>query len=248
MKTVLITGAAGGIGAATASVFAREGWHVIGIDLIAYSESSICDEFLLVDLADELEIERLIADVAQRYGGLDALVNNAAIQLCKPLLEMTGTEWDSLMAVNLRAAFLMMRCAYPLLRTNGGAIVNVGSIHSHATSKNIAAYASSKGGLEALTRAAALEFAADGIRVNSVHPGAVATKMLEAGLERGPLSSVATVSQLVQLGQKHPLGRIGQPGEIGETILFLADGQRSSFITGTVLVVDGGALARLSTE
>ncbi|MBE0577396.1 MAG: SDR family oxidoreductase [Desulfuromonadales bacterium] len=247
MKTAIITGVAGGIGAATSAVFLREGWRVIGVDREQAKDSCYSD-FIATDLANVTQLDQVFAEVAHKTDRLDALINNAAVQLCKPLMETTSVEWDEVMAVNLRAAFLMMQYSYPLLSVRGGSIVNVGSVHARATSENIAAYAASKGGLESLTRAASLEFAASGIRVNGVHPGAVKTDMLKAGLNRGHLSDETYEVQLEKLGQKHPLGRVGSPKEIAETIFFLADGQRSSFITGTFLVSDGGALGRLSTE
>lgn len=247
MKTVLITGAAGGIGTATATVFAREGWRVLGVDRVV-PNAAFYYKFFRADLADEIQVEQLFADITAQIGKLDAVVNNAALQLCKPLVETTCEEWDSVMAVNLRAAFLVMRQAHPLLRVCGGSIVNVGSVHARATSKNIAAYAASKGGLEALTRATALEFAAEGIRVNGVHPGATETEMLKEGLNRGHLAGSTTEELMEQLGHKHPLGRIGQATEIAETILFLSDRGKSSFITGTFIVVDGGVLSHLPTE
>ena len=204
MKTAIITGVAGGIGAATAKVFSREGWRVIGVDRTP-EKKSCCTEFYTVDLADESQIAQLFSDVIEKVDGLDALVNNAAIQLCKPILETTPAEWSGVMDVNLRAVFLMMQHAYPLLKARKGAIVNVGSVHARATSMGIAVYAASKGGLEALTRAAALEFAADGIRANGVHPGAIETDMLKAGLNRGHLSGDATEALMEHLSQKHPL-------------------------------------------
>lgn len=247
MKTVMITGVTGGVGAATAAVFCREGWRVIGVDNKPPKEACYND-FFIVDLSEEEEIRQLFVKVSEKFGGLDVLVNNAAVQLCKPLVETTSNEWDAVMAVNLRAVFLMIQSSFPLLSLRGGAIVNVGSVHARATSKNIAAYAASKGGLEALTRAAALEFALSGIRVNGVHPGAIKTDMLKAGLDRGRLADETTETLLEQLGEKHPLGRVGSPEEIAEAILFLADDQKSSFLTGTFLIADGGALGHLSTE
>ncbi len=248
MRTVLISGAAGGIGSAAVAIFAREGWRVIGVDHSPLEEPNRCTDFFAADLADESQVNQLFAEVTELTDGLDALVNNAAVQLCKPLVTTTAAEWDAVFAVNVRAAFLMMRHAFPLLRNRQGSIVNVGSVHGRATSRNISAYAASKGGLEALTRAAALEFAVDSIRVNGVHPGAVETTMLKAGLNRGYLSGEATGDLIQQIGHKHPLGRVGQPEEIAEAILFLADGQKSSFVTGSFLIADGGALAHLSTE
>jgi len=126
--------------------------------------------------------------------------------------------------------------------------VNVSSVHAIATSANIAAYAASKGAMLALTRALAIELASNKIRVNAVLPGAVETPMLYAGLNRGHLNGEGVAELVEQLGSKHVIGRVGQPQEIAEAIYFLADGRRSSFMTGQSLVVDGGATIRLSTE
>ena len=245
-KTVLITGVAGGIGSATAHIFASAGWHVIGVDL---NEIEIDDlhHFIQADVSDAKDSKRIFDDIGEREGHIDALVNNAAIQICKPLLETSPDEWDAVMATNVRSVYLAVRHAHPLMRLNGGAIVNVSSVHAIATSANIAAYAASKGALLALTRAIAIEFAPDKIRVNAVLPGAVDTPMLRAGLNREHAQGYNTEVLMSELGKKHVIGRVGQPEEIGQTIMFLADCQ-SSFITGQSIIVDGGATARLSTE
>jgi NAD(P)-dependent dehydrogenase (short-subunit alcohol dehydrogenase family) len=180
---------------------------------------------------------------------LGALVNNAAVQVTKPLIEMTVEEWDMVIANNLRPAFLLSKLAYPLFKAaGGGAIVNVSSVHAVQTSANIAAYAASKGGLLALTRATAIEFANDNIRVNAILPGAVDTPMLRAGLNRGHVSGDDIYARLDNLARKTVNGRIGQPEEIAQAIYFLADNTQSSFMTGQAMIVDGGATARLSTE
>jgi NAD(P)-dependent dehydrogenase (short-subunit alcohol dehydrogenase family) len=163
-------------------------------------------------------------------------------------MDTSPEEWDAVMSNNLRSVFLAVKLAYPLLEEQNGAIVNVSSVHAVATSRNIAAYAASKGALLALTRALALEFGPDGVRVNAVLPGAVDTKMLRDGLDRGHVEGDDIEDLVRGLGEKHVMGRVGRPGEIGEAILFLADAERSSFMTGQSLVVDGGATARLSTE
>ncbi|WP_345310094.1 SDR family oxidoreductase [Candidatus Villigracilis saccharophilus] len=173
---------------------------------------------------------------------------NAAVQVAKPLVDTTVEEWDSVMASNLRSVFLFAKLAYPLLKTNGGAVVNISSVHAVQTSANIAAYAASKGGMLALTRAMAIEFAADNIRVNAVLPGAVDTPMLRAGLGRGHLGGSDMQERLDNLARKTVNGRVGTPAEIAHAIYFLADNEQSSFMTGQALVVDGGATARLSTE
>jgi NAD(P)-dependent dehydrogenase (short-subunit alcohol dehydrogenase family) len=164
------------------------------------------------------------------------------------LVETTPEEWDRVMAVNVRSVYLGVRQLYPLMREQGGAIVNVSSVHAIATSANIAAYAASKGAMLALTRALAIELAPDQIRVNAVLPGAVDTPMLHSGLSRGHLRGDNVAELVEELGSKHVIGRVGQPGEIAEAIYFLADGGRSSFMTGQSLIVDGGATTRLSTE
>jgi NAD(P)-dependent dehydrogenase (short-subunit alcohol dehydrogenase family) len=180
---------------------------------------------------------------------LDALVNNAAVQVNKPLVNTSVEEWDMVIANNLRPAFLLSKLAHPLLKTaGGGAIVNVSSVHAVQTSANVAAYATSKGGLLAFTRAIAIEFAGDNIRVNAVLPGAVDTPMLRAGLNRGHLAGEDEHSRLDNLARKTVNGRVGRPDEIAHAIFFLADNTQSSFMTGQAMIVDGGATARLSTE
>jgi len=247
-RVVLITGVAGGIGTAAARLFFEQGWRVIGVDQQPTSDLPGVALFIQADLSQSETPARILAEVTTRQGRLDALVNNAALQICKPLLATTVEEWDLIMAVNLRAAFLLARSAHSLLKAHCGAIVNVSSVHAVSTSSNIAAYAASKGGLLALTRAMALEFAQDGIRVNAVLPGAVDTSMLHAGLGRGHVQGSDIQGRVQQLGWKHPLGRVGQPDEVGKAILFLANNEQSSFMTGQALVVDGGAIAKLSTE
>ena len=153
------------------------------------------------------------------------------------------------MAANLRSVFLGLKLAHPFIKAaGGGAIVNVSSVHAIATSANISAYAASKGGLLALTREMAIEFAPDNIRVNAVLPGAVDTPMLREGMKRGIFGDLSIQERLDNLASKTVIGRIGAPREIAEAIYFLADDSHSSFITGQGLVVDGGATARLSTE
>jgi NAD(P)-dependent dehydrogenase (short-subunit alcohol dehydrogenase family) len=188
----------------------------------------------------------VFGELARQEGRLDALVNNAAIQINKPILTTSTAEWDEVMASNMRSAYLTAKHGFDLLRAARGSIVNVSSVHALATSAGIAAYAASKGGLLALTRAMAIEFGPDGVRVNAVLPGAVDTPMLRESL--GRLEGRDLEAKLQALGGRTPLGRVGRPAEIAEAILFLADGERSSFITGQALTVDGGAMAQLRTE
>jgi glucose 1-dehydrogenase len=249
-RSVLITGASGGIGRATVQLFAQNGWRVIGVDRVPFGDGFPAGGlFIAADNAQPDEIQRIYATLTSSTDQLEALVNNAAWQVAKPLLETSIEEWDLVMATNLRAAFLHARLAFPFLKASGAAaIVNVSSVHAVQTSANIAAYAASKGGLLALTRAMAIEFAGDGIRVNAILPGAVDTPMLRAGLQRGHLEGGQVHVRLENLARKTVNGRIGKPEEIAQTIYFLADERQSSFITGQALIVDGGATARLSTE
>ncbi|HNS61684.1 MAG TPA: SDR family oxidoreductase, partial [Anaerolineales bacterium] len=165
------------------------------------------------------------------------------------LIETSVDEWDAVMASNLRSVFLFVKLAHSLMKSaGGGAVVNVSSVHAIQTSANIAAYAASKGGLLALTRAMAIEFAPDNIRVNAILPGAVDTPMLRAGLGRGHVGHGDVEERLDNLARKTVSGKVGKPEEIASAIYFLADNEQSSFMTGQALVVDGGATARLSTE
>lgn len=250
IRTVLVTGAAGGIGHATVNVFASRGWRVIGVDRAEPRDSFPQDGlYIQADISLGEHLEEIFQRAKAFTDSLDALVNNAAVQVAKPILDTSVEEWDQVMASNLRSVFLGVKLAHPLLKVNnGGAIVNVSSVHAVATSANIAAYAASKGGLLALTRAMAIEFAPDNIRVNAILPGAVDTPMLRAGLSRGHVSGDDILQRLDNLARKTVNGRIGQPEEIGRAIYFLADDTQSSFMTGQALIVDGGATARLSTE
>ena len=247
-RVVQIAGVLGGIGAATAQLFHRSGWYVIGVDIQEASEETPdIDLFIRGDVSDVSAWETIAAKISATGKQVHGLVNNAAIQICKPLVETTPEEWDKVMGVNLRSVYLAVRYIYPLMRNEGGAIANVSSVHAMATSTQIAAYAASKGGMMALTRALALELAPQ-IRVNAVLPGAVDTSMLRSGLSRGHVQGTNSDELVAALGKKHVVGRVGQPAEIAEAIYFLIDSKRSSFMTGQSLVVDGGATARLSTE
>lgn len=250
-RTVLITGAAGGVGHATAEHFLAEGWRVLAIDVKKQPESGLSKDiqFQSADVSQPSSVEGLLSVFkSELSGGLHALVNNAAIQITKPLVETSAEEWDAVHAVNLRAAFLMAKTFHPVLKKAGGAIVNISSVHAMATSADIGAYASTKGGLLALTRAMAIEFAPDGIRANVVLPGATDTPMLSSGLNRGHVAGGDLAARKADLAKKILLQRLAAPDEIARVIYFLADGRQSSYITGQSLVADGGALARLSIE
>lgn len=246
-RTVFITGIAGGIGRATAAVFAAAGWRVVGCDLAAAMTSPHVHptDYYQIDLAWADDVADLCRELSPRHPRLGAFVHLAAHQVCNAVEDTALSAWETVMAVNVRAAFLLTQGLLPSLRAAQGSIVNIASVHAAATSANIAAYAASKGALVSLTRALAVELAPT-VRVNAVLPGAVDTPMLHAGLQRG--EAVNTNAGLAALGQRTVLGRVGQPSEIAQAIMFLADNRLSSFMTGQTLTVDGGATACLSTE
>ena len=240
-RAVVITGVSGGIGLATAALFHERGWFVIGIDLEEPSpQPSEIDLFIQSDVADAESWKTIECCIREQTNLVHSLVNNAAIQICKPLVETAPEAWDRTMSVNVRGMYLGIRELHSLMDHSESAIVNVSSVHAVATSPRIAAYAASKGAVAAMTRALALELGPQ-TRVNAVLPGAVDTSMLREGLKRGN-------QQVEALGKQHALERVGQPKDIAEAIYFLSEGDRASFITGHSLVVDGGATIRLSTE
>ena len=252
-KVVVITGACGGIGRGAATAFRRAGWHVIGIDQSDRDAGVEVDEFIQADLASDkgvATIDKGVATIRRQLNHvdrLDALVNNAALQVNQPLAQTTDEEWTAVMNTNVRAAFQMIREFHPALSVARGAVVNISSVHAIATSTNVAVYAISKGALVALTRNAALELAAEEIRCNAVLPGAVMTPMLDAGLSRRPHPDGPT-GNLDALIERTPLGFVATPEQIAPTIVHLADTDLSPYTTGQMLVVDGGATIRLGTE
>lgn len=249
-RVVLITGVLGGIGYATAELFKTYGWEVVGVDKKKREDRHRdIDLFIERDISKTESIDYIWDKVGNSFpGGIHGLVNNAGYQVAKSVLETTEEDWDTVIASNIKSVFLSAKLSYPLLKLCSGSVVNVSSVHAFATSKNISAYAASKGALLAFTRALSLEFADDNIRVNCVIPGAVNTPMLTAGFNRGLLSGESVEEQLSAIGRRHPLKRVGEPVEIAKLIYFLIDNEQSAFITGQSFTADGGALTQLSTE
>jgi NAD(P)-dependent dehydrogenase (short-subunit alcohol dehydrogenase family) len=246
----VVMGGSTGIGLAAARCLARHGSVV---ELAAIDEPGVARAVELIaadgheargtvlDVARPEQIEAFMAAVQNRHGRLSALVNSAGIQRYGTA-ETTPVEvWDEVLNVNVRSMFLAAKYAVPLMRrSGGGAIVNVASAQATASQQNVVAYTASKGAIVAMTRAMAVDHAGDGIRVNSVSPGSVDTPMLRQSAR--DVSAEDPDAVIAQWGAMHPLGRVGQPAEIADAILFLAS-PLSSFVTGAELRVDGGVLA-----
>jgi NAD(P)-dependent dehydrogenase (short-subunit alcohol dehydrogenase family) len=233
MRTVVVTGALGGIGTAVCEHLSELGWNVIGTDRLASDRPGA----IQLDMSDGGAIERVLGALPR----VDGLVNNAAIQLFQPLVDTDSEAWDEVHRVNLRAPWLCVKALHRQLAAGPGAVVNIASVHAAATSLSIGAYATMKGGLTAFTRAAALELAEHGVRVNSVLPGAIDTPALRAGFGRRADAEQGLIART-------PLRRIGSPREVASVVAFLLDSDRSGFVTGAAIPVDGGVLARLSSE
>jgi NAD(P)-dependent dehydrogenase (short-subunit alcohol dehydrogenase family) len=238
-KVALVTGAARGIGLAVAKRFLAEGWRVALLDiegeLLSKSVEALADAgntlSLQCDVSDASAVAGALAEIGQRFGRLDALVNNAGIAVFAPLLETSEDDWSRVLAVNLTGPFLCTKAAAPLMREHGGgAIVNITSISAVRASTLRSAYGTSKAGLAHLTKQLAVELASLGIRVNGVAPGPVDTAMAKA---------VHTPEIRADYHDAIPLNRYGLEEELAEAVFFLCS-DRSSYITGQVLAVDGG--------
>ena len=238
-KVALVTGAARGIGLATAKRFLTDGWCVALLDIDnetlnrTHTELPRSDAIIAIccDVADAAGVARALAIVTKQFGRLDALVNNAGIAIFKPILDVTFEDWSRVLAVNLTGPFLCAQAAAPLMRdSGGGAIVNITSISGLRASTLRAAYGTSKAGLAHLTQQQAIEFASFGIRVNAVAPGPVDTAMAKA---------VHTPEIRAAYHDAIPLNRYGLEEELAEAIFFLCS-DRASYITGQTIAVDGG--------
>ena len=244
-KVVLITGINGGIGSFIGYYFKSKKWTVIGLDISdKIGEGINYDIYYKCDISNEEEIKSIVNSLHK----IDVIVNNAAYQLCKKLVDSSMAEWDKVMNSNLRSVFLLTKYLYPKLKEAKGSIINISSVHATHTSQDIGIYATSKGGLTTLTRAMAIEFGKDKIRVNAILPGAINTNMLRSGLKRGYIGDVNENELVNILGNKHILGKIGEPSDIAKMTYFLANNDKSGFITGQSFYVDGGATIKLSTE
>jgi len=232
-KVAIVTGGGSGIGAASAVLLHQRGARVFALDV---RDGGTALPFIRTDVADSSQVNSAVEQIVAQCGCVDIVVAAAGIQTYGTALTTTDAEWDRVLNVNLRGVWHIARAAIPHMK-GGGSIVVVSSVQALATQRNVFGYATSKHALTGLTRSMALDFAADGIRVNEVCPGTVDTPMFanSAALDPDPQSVYDACAQM------HPLGRIAKPEEVAEVIAFLAH-SASSFVTGAVWTVDGGLL------
>jgi len=239
-RVAIVTGAASGIGAATARALADEGARVVVADVDRERGVRTAQEaggtFAAVDVADEAALSRLIAETAETLGRLEVLVSNAFATAAGAIEHLALADWRRTLDVTLTAAFTALRAALPVMRAQGGgAVVNVASISGLGGDRGLAAYNAAKAAVINLTRTAALEVAPLGVRVNAVCPGLIDTPALRRAFARAPEREAGTRAAV-------PVRRFGRADEVARAILFLASDD-ASYVTGTTLVVDGGLSA-----
>jgi NAD(P)-dependent dehydrogenase (short-subunit alcohol dehydrogenase family) len=244
-KVCLITGGAQGIGEACARLFLEEGARVVLVDIHKEKGESLQSHlqaqghevlFVTSDIGNKVEVDSLIRHVLESYGRIDVLISNAGIFKAAPFLEVTEADFDEVLRVNLKGAFLIGQAVARVMKTQGGgAIVHMSSVNGVLAIPEIASYNVSKGGLNQLTRAMALALADDGIRVNAVAPGTIATELANKAV----LTSEEARQKI--LGRT-PMKRLGNPVEVAHVVAFLAS-DAASYITGEVITVDGGRMA-----
>jgi NAD(P)-dependent dehydrogenase (short-subunit alcohol dehydrogenase family) len=243
-KIAVVTGGGRGIGRGIVDRFLEEGAQVAVVQRQSLDdalEGHPGIAHVQADLGVPSSIATAIEQAVERFGGIDILVNNAGIMFERTISEILLEEWELLVAVNLRAPLLLVQAALPHLRERGGgSVVNIGSIEGLGANPHHAAYCASKAGIHGMTRAMAVDLGPDNIRCNAIAPGWIASELSETFLESHP--DPAAVRDA--LNRLHPLGRLGRPTDVGDLAVFLAS-EKSSFLTGEVVVLDGGRTAKL---
>jgi NAD(P)-dependent dehydrogenase (short-subunit alcohol dehydrogenase family) len=248
-KVSIITGAASGIGKATALVFTGEGAKVMCADVNADGAEAVARQIvdtggeaasIKVDVSKEAEVQEMIAQTVARWGRLDVLYNNAGIGYGMPVTQVPESEWDRLIDINLKGVFLGCKHAIPeMLKNGGGSIVNTASDAGLVGTAMLSPYCASKGGVVLFTKSIAVEWGAMGIRVNCVCPGVIRTPILDPFLQQAQALGTTQEEIWERMARAHPVGRVGEPEEVGRAVAFLASDE-ASFITGVALPVDGG--------
>jgi NAD(P)-dependent dehydrogenase (short-subunit alcohol dehydrogenase family) len=251
-RTCIVTGAALGIGNACAQRLADEGANLALFDLQDEAGQALVDKLLArgvkacywhVDVASERAVGEAIDGVAAHFGAVHVLVNNAGIAGAnKPTHEITEEEWDRVQAINVKGVFFCTKHAIPhLRRAGGGSIINLSSIYGLVGAPDVPPYHAAKGAVRLMTKTDAMFYAADRIRVNSVHPGFIWTSMVEGHLGASGATDMEAARD--EVGRLHPLGHMGEPDDIAWGVVYLASDE-SKFMTGAELVIDGGYTAR----
>lgn len=244
-KTAIVTGGGSGIGEAIVRLFAAQGAKIVIADWNEKGASRLADELtsagyyaaaVKADVSKEDDVQRLIQVTLQRFGQLDVIVNNAAVILPKFLEDIELDEWDRLININLKSVFLMIKHSLPELKKTSGTVVNMASLNGLVGQRMNPVYAATKGGVIAMTKSLALDYAKDGIRVNCICPAGVSTPLLQQWIQEQE-DPAATIQALNDM---HALGRPASSEEIAQAALYLASPQ-SGFVTGVALPVDGGA-------
>jgi meso-butanediol dehydrogenase / (S,S)-butanediol dehydrogenase / diacetyl reductase len=241
-RSAVVTGVGSGLGQAVARELAAEGARVLGCDVNDAAGAATMDgigAYLHADVARERDVEALVGAAVVRFGRLDVMVNNAAIQIEEELVRTTEEQLDRILGVNLKGVFFGCKHAVVAMRASGGGtIVNIASILALVGDGILAAYCAAKGGVLGITRATAVRYGGDGIRCNAVCPGDIDTPLVHAYFE----TAGDPAALRAEVEREYPLGRIAQPREIARAVVFLASDD-SSFMSGQPLVLDGGLLA-----
>jgi NAD(P)-dependent dehydrogenase (short-subunit alcohol dehydrogenase family) len=242
-RVAIVTGAASGVGRATTELLRERGAHVVAVDVSPAVHALASDDGIVAvegDASATVTAEQAVSTALGRWGSVDVLVNNAATILWKAIVDTTDEEWDRVLAVNVRSAFVHCRAVLPPMIERGrGAIVSTASISGLVGLPGQTAYCTSKGALVQLTRQLAVEYGSQGIRVNAVAPGAIDTPFLRTFVDAQPDPAALEAA----IAASHPLGRLSTPEEIARTIVFLASDE-ASFVTGAIFSVDGGFTAQ----